>query len=55
MKRFVIGVNKAKMQLYDVEESAQNLIYDSGPAKQDDSPISSFGNREKKDFGSLKI
>lgn len=40
-KRFVIGVDKIKMKLYDVEESAQNLT--------DDTPImdkGSFGERE---------
>jgi replicative DNA helicase len=29
-KRFVIGVDRARMKLYDVEESAQNNISDSG-------------------------
>jgi archaellum biogenesis ATPase FlaH len=32
-KRFVIGIDRAKMRLYDVEQSAQNNIIDSG---QDD-------------------
>lgn len=30
-KRFVIGVDRARMRLYDVEASAQNLIADSAP------------------------
>jgi len=41
-KRFVIGVDKIKMKLYDVEESAQDLV--------DDSPVmdkGDFGDREK--------
>ena len=29
-KRFVIGIDRAKMKLYDVEQSAQNDIIDSG-------------------------
>jgi replicative DNA helicase len=29
-KRFVIGIDRAKMRLYDVEQSAQNEIVDSG-------------------------
>lgn len=29
-KRFMVGVEKAKMKLYDVEESAQDNITDSG-------------------------
>lgn len=41
-KRFVIGIDKSKMRLYDVEASAQNLA-DSG---QEDKPV--LG---KKDFG----
>lgn len=46
-KRFVIGVDRARMKLYDVEESAQKNISDSG---QDDGPAfdkSSFGKRMK--------
>src|SRR6056300_792401 len=30
-KRFVVGVDRARMKLYDVEETAQNLISDSTP------------------------
>jgi hypothetical protein len=29
-KRFVVGIDRAKMRLYDVEQSAQNDILDSG-------------------------
>ena len=29
-KRFVVGIDRAKMKLYDVEQSAQNDIIDSG-------------------------
>jgi hypothetical protein len=46
-KRFVIGVDRARMKLYDVEESAQKNISDAG---QDDSPgfdKTSFGKRMK--------
>lgn len=44
-KRFVIGVDRAKMKLYDVEISAQQNISDNG---QDDGPVfdkSDFGKR----------
>jgi replicative DNA helicase len=54
-KRFVIGIDRSKMKLYDVEESAQADIVDSG---QDDPPINTFGNREKKfnkNFNGLKV
>lgn len=46
-KRFVIGVDRSRMKLYDVEESAQKNISDAG---QDDGPVfdkSSFGQRMK--------
>lgn len=46
-KRFVIGVDRDKMKLYDVEESAQKDIADSG---QDDTPVfdkSNFGKRQR--------
>lgn len=45
-KKFVIGVDRAKMRLYDVEDTAQTLV-DSG---QDipDKPLNTFGNRERK-------
>jgi hypothetical protein len=29
-KRFVVGIDRAKMKLYDVEQSAQKDIVDSG-------------------------
>jgi len=56
-KRFVVGVDRSKMRLYDVEESAQQGITDSGQ-DEDTGPINTFGNRENKfnrNFGSLKV
>ena len=54
-KRFIIGVDRAKMRLYDAEDSAQTLIQD---ASQDipDKPLNTFGNREKRtnDFSGFK-
>ena len=47
-KRFVVGIDRAKMRLYDVEESAQEDLIDVDNAKED-KPINSFGTREKKD------
>jgi archaellum biogenesis ATPase FlaH len=44
-KRFVVGVDRSKMRLYDAEQSAQTDISDSG---QNDKPVNSFGNRESK-------
>ena len=54
-KRFVVGVDRAKMKLYDAEVSAQTDIVDSG---QDDTPVlNTFGNRENKfnKFGGFKV
>jgi replicative DNA helicase len=48
-KKFVIGVDRSKMKLYNVEASAQQNISESG---QDDKPIfdkSDFGKRIKPD------
>jgi len=57
-KRFIIGIDRAKMKLYDVEQTAQGDIVDSGQ----DEPVfdkSKFGtNMEKKNydkFSDLKI
>ena len=49
-KRFVVGIDRAKMRLYDAEQSAQNDIADSGQV--DDTPaLNTFGNRERGNFG----
>jgi replicative DNA helicase len=47
-KRFIIGVDRAKMKLYDVEISAQAGLSDAGHMKDDDKPMfdkSDFGKR----------
>jgi replicative DNA helicase len=47
-KRFVIGIDRAKMKLYDTEASAQVGLSDAG--QEDDTPMfdkSSFGRRQK--------
>jgi replicative DNA helicase len=47
-KRFVVGIDRAKMKLYDVEASAQVGLSDSG--QDDDTPVfdkSEFGKRAK--------
>ena len=51
-KRFSLGIDRAKMRLYDVEQSAQNDIVDSGK------PLNTFGDRErpqKKNFDGFKV
>jgi replicative DNA helicase len=47
-KRFVVGIDRAKMKLYDVEASAQTGLADAG--QEDDTPMfdkSNFGRRQK--------
>ena len=44
-KRFVVGVDRSKMRLYDAEASAQVDIVDSG--QEDTPPLNTFGNRER--------
>ena len=54
-KRFVLGIDRAKMRLYDAEPSAQADIVDAG---QEDKPLNTFGNREskfKKNFEGMKV
>ncbi len=49
-KRFVIGVDRAKMKLYDVEQSAQDDIVQE-PQYDDSIPV--FDRKNKKDFSQL--
>ena len=46
-KRFTIGIDRAKMKLYDTEQSSQNDIIDAGQT--------SAPKTQKKDFGNFKI
>jgi hypothetical protein len=69
LKRFVIGIDRSKMKLYDAEESAQDLVNDSkAPANKgsyvdrtdsdyssDDNIVSYRSKQNKKpNFGGLK-
>ena len=45
-KRFVVGIDRSKMRLYDAESSAQLEVMDSGQI--DDKPLNTFGNRDSK-------
>ena len=57
-KRFVVGIDKPKMRLYDTEQSAQDDILDSGQENIPDKPLNTFGNRESKfnrNFSGLKV
>ena len=54
-KKFVVGIDRPKMRLYDAEQTAQDsLIHE-----EDTGPINTFGTRERPDktskFGGLKV
>jgi replicative DNA helicase len=53
-KRFVLGVDRSKMKLYDVEQDAQSGLADAGhnPTQR---PSQQNGNFKKKDFGGFKV
>jgi replicative DNA helicase len=51
-KRFIIGIDRAKMRLYDCEQSAQNDILDSG---QDDEYNDNEDKKPKKSFEGFKF
>jgi replicative DNA helicase len=56
-KRFIIGVDRSKMKLYDVEESAQKGLSDAGQPK-DDVPLfdkTNFGRSAKPDFSKFNF
>jgi len=60
-KRFVMGIDRARMKLYDCEQEAQNDIMDSG--QQKDTPAfdkttfgSSLGkNKDYEKFTDIKV
>lgn len=55
-KRFVLGIDRSKMRLYDVEQDAQDGLADAGKPNPD-RPLNTFGNREKPQskFGGFKV
>jgi len=54
-KRFMIGIDRAKMRLFDLELSAQRNIQDSCN-NQDDTPDFNITKAfNKKDFSSIKL
>jgi archaellum biogenesis ATPase FlaH len=53
-KRFVVGIDRARMKLYDVEESAQSDIMSDMSIP--DKPIATWGNNDNKDtFAEFKV
>lgn len=56
-KRFLIGIDRSKMRLYDVESSAQNQLSDSGSQRSSPvvaTPFSRPRVANAKSFGSIK-
>jgi hypothetical protein len=57
-KRFVVGVDRAKMKLYDLEQSAQQNITDSGQSRKfETKEMDDLTNiiRKTKDFSGFKL
>ena len=52
-KRFCVGIDRAKMRLYDVEESAQEDLQDSGQESEKVDLVKRF--TAKKTFQDLKV
>jgi len=50
-KRFIVGIDRAKMRLYDCEQSAQKDILDNGQDADYDEPENKFKNK----FAELKF
>ena len=50
-KRFVIGIDRAKMRLYDCEQKAQEDILDSGQEEE----YNKFKQKPKKSFAEFKF
>ena len=59
-RRFIIGVDRAKMRLYDVDDSAQSNIIDNDGTKEDniDYSLKNLFNRDgnaNPDFSGIKV
>ena len=54
-KRFVVGIDRAKMRLYNVEQEAQNNIMDSGQVKLNDDTVKVLTGANKQKFNDFKF
>ena len=54
-KRFMIGIDRAKMRLYDLEDIAQSNLADSGQADNENSNFGMSKIFKTKDFSSIKV
>ena len=50
-KRFIVGIDRAKMRLYDCEQRAQEDVVDNGKEEEYDNQESKF----KKSFAEFKF
>ena len=50
-KRFVVGIDRAKMRLYDCEQSAQNELVDNKQQEE----YNDEDKKPKKDFAGFKF
>ena len=53
-KRFVIGIDRARMKLYDCEQEAQEELVDSAIEQDDSTPVFDR-NRSESKFGDFKV
>ena len=57
-KPFTLGIDRSKMRLFDIEQSAQDGLADAGHSGPPDKPLNTFGDRErpvKKNFDGFKV
>ena len=54
-KRFVVGIDRAKMRLYNVEQEAQNNIMDSGQVQLNQETVKVLTNASKNKFNDFKF
>ena len=56
-KRFIIGIDRSRMKLYDCEQDAQEELVDSGMNVNDDVPVFDRGRNDgqKRDYSAFKV
>jgi len=54
-RKFVLGINRAKMKLYDVVDGEQTGLVESNQSKPDDVYGAGFGSSEKNDFSGWNV
>ena len=53
-KKFVVGIDRAKMRLYDAEMSAQDNLYDTGQIEQEQTSFNTSKKFNSK-FDGVKV